>query len=422
MVEISSQNLLLEQEKILRRAVNLLGYSEDYYEALKLPERVIQVKIPVKMRDGSVKVFIGWRSQHNSALGPYKGGIRFHPATTMEEVIALSMMMTWKCALMDLPYGGGKGGVKVDPHALTPYELEQLSRGYIRGLYKYVGVDVDIPAPDVYTNPQIMAWMMDEYYRLTGDNQFGMITGKPKLLGGMDTRVIATGLGVAVSAREIVKILWGGIEGKTVAVQGYGNVGYHTAKFLHEMGARVVAVSDSQGGIYNPKGLDPEDVMKTKNAKGSVVYYDKAEKISNEQLLELDVDILVPAAIENVITRENMTRIKAKVIVEGANGPVTADADEYLSLKKGVVIVPDILANAGGVVMSHVEWMNNRMGGFITEEQARLLLENKMASNTRSVWNFWHKELSPEKHTMRDAAYALAVKRVAEAMKLRGLL
>ncbi len=423
MVEVSSRELLLEQEKILKRAVDLLGYDEDVYETLKYPERVIQVKIPVRMRDGKVKIFIGWRSEHNSALGPYKGGIRFHPATTMEEVIALSMMMTWKNALAGLPYGGGKGGVRVDPHALTPYELEQLSRGFIRGIYKYIGVDKDIPAPDVYTNPQIMAWMMDEYYRITGENQFGMITGKPKILGGMETRIIATGFGTAVSAREIAKLLWGSIEGKTVAVQGYGNAGYYAAKFLHEMGAIVVAVSDSRGGIYSSKGLDPDEVKKVKSEKGSVIYYEKAEKkITNEQLLELDVDVLVPAAIENVITKENMERIKAKVIAEAANGPVTAEADVYLSLQKKVIIIPDILANAGGVIMSHIEWMNNRMGGFITEEQARTMLENKMVQNTHAVWEFWHKELDPAKHTMRDAAYALAVKRVVEAMKLRGLL
>ncbi len=417
-----SRLLLVEEEKVLKRAIDLLGLGLDVYDALRYPERVIQVKIPIRMDDGSVKVFIGWRSQHNSALGPYKGGIRFHPAVTMEEVEALSMMMTWKNALAGLPYGGGKGGVRVDPHALSPRELEQLSRGYIRGLYKYIGPDHDIPAPDVYTNPQIMAWMMDEYYRLTGIHHFGVITGKPKMLGGLEARIIATGFGTAVAAREVAKKLWGSIEGRTVAVQGYGNAGYYAAKFLHEMGAVIVAVSDSKGGIYSSKGLDPDEVKRVKNKTGSVIYYTRAEKrITNKELLELPVDILVPAAIENVITEENAPRIKAKVIVEAANGPTTAEADEIL-VKKGVVVVPDILANAGGVIMSHIEWMNNRMGGFITEEQARRMLEEKMSHNTVTLWEYWHKELEPEKHSMRDAAYALAVTRVVEAMKLRGLL
>ena len=417
-----SRLLLAEEEKILRRAVDLLGLGDDVYEALRLPERVIQVKIPVRMDDGSVKVFVGWRSQHNSALGPYKGGIRYHPGVTMEEVIALSMMMTWKNALAGLPYGGGKGGVRVDPHKLSPRELEQLSRGFIRGIYKYIGPDHDIPAPDVYTNPQIMAWMMDEYYRLTGIHHFGVITGKPKLLGGLETRIIATGFGVAVAARESAKKIWGGIEGRTVAVQGYGNAGYYAAKFLHEMGAVIVAVSDSRGGIYSSKGLNPDEVKQVKNKTGSVIYYEKAEKrITNEELLELDVDILVPAAIEDVITQENADKVKARLIVEAANGPTTAEAEEIL-VKKGTVIVPDILANAGGVIMSHVEWMNNRIGGLITEEQAKSILEEKMSRNTRALWDYWHRELDTSKHPMRDAAYMMAVSKVVEAMKLRGLL
>ncbi len=419
---MSSTRLLEEARKILRRALDNLGYGDDVYEALAEPERVIQVKIPVRMRDGRVRYFIGWRSQHNSALGPYKGGIRFHPETTMEEVIALSMMMTWKNALAGLPYGGGKGGVRVDPHQLTPYELEQLSRGYIRALARYIGPDIDIPAPDVYTNPQIMAWMMDEWYRVTGLNHPGVITGKPVLLGGLKTREIATGFGVAVAAREVAKKLWGGIEGRRVAVQGFGNVGFWAAKFLHDMGAVIVAVSDSKGGIYSGKGLDPEEVRAVKARTGSVIYYDGAEKrITNEELLELDVNILVPAALEDVITEENAPRVKAKLIVEGANGPTTAEADMILA-RRGVVVVPDILANAGGVICSHIEWVNNRMGGWVTEEQAKRSIEERMAENTRMVYEFWEKEFAPHQKPMRDAAYTLAVKKVVDAMKLRGLL
>ncbi len=422
MSTFESQRLLEEAERILKRAVDNLGYGDDVYEALRTPERVIQVKIPVKMDDGTVKYFVGWRSQHNSALGPYKGGIRYHPAVTMEEVIALSMMMTWKNALAGLPYGGGKGGVRVDPHKLSLRELEQLSRGYIRAIARYVGPDYDIPAPDVYTNPQIMAWMMDEWYRVTDMHHYGVITGKPLELGGLQTREIATGFGTAVVAREIAKKVFGSIEGRTVAVQGYGNAGYYAAKFLHEMGAIVVAVSDSRGGIYNSKGLDPDEVKKVKARTGSVINYDKIEKhVSNEELLELDVDILVPAAIENVITEQNAPRIKAKIIAEAANGPTTAEADLIL-VQKGVVVVPDILANAGGVVTSHIEWVNNRMGGWITEEEAKRRLEETMAKNAIKVWEFWHKEFDTSKQPMRDAAYALAVKRVVDAMKLRGLL
>ncbi|HID41385.1 MAG TPA: glutamate dehydrogenase, partial [Pyrodictium sp.] len=234
--------------------------------------------------------------------------------------------------------------------------------------------------------------------------------------------IIATGFGVAVATREIAKKMWGGIEGKTVAIQGYGNVGYYAAKFLHEMGAIIVAVSDSKGGIYYSKGLDPDEIRRIKNKTGSVTNFDKAEKkLTNEELLELNVDVLIPAAIEDVITEENASRIKARLIVEGANGPVTAAADEYLS-RKGVVIVPDILANAGGVIMSHIEWVNNRIGKWISEDEARRRLEEKMAKSSIALWEFWHRELEPGKHTMRDAAYTLAVKRVVEAMQLRGLL
>ncbi|MET1128053.1 MAG: Glu/Leu/Phe/Val dehydrogenase [Thermoproteota archaeon] len=420
--EISpGQTFLREIRSVIRKAVEILGYDEEVYQAVIEPERVIQVKIPVKMDDGTTKVFIGWRSQHNSALGPYKGGIRYHPQTDVYEVIALSTGMTLKNSLAGLPYGGGKGGIRVDPHKLSTRELERLSRGFIRAIYKYIGPDTDIPAPDVYTNPQIMAWMADEYYQLTGDNSLAMITGKPKLLGGLDTRIIATGFGGAVVAREIAKKLWGGLEGKTVAVQGYGNAGSFAAKFLHEMGAKIVAVSDSRGGIYSSKGLDPEDVLKTKKEKGSVIYYEGAEKqITNEDILLLDVDILVPAAIENVITEKNARDVKAKLIIEVANGPVTSEADKILH-EKGVISVPDILASAGGVVASHIEWMHNRMGGYITEDEAKRLLEQKMASNAVALWDYWHK-LGTERHSMREAAYALAVERVVNAMKLRGWL
>jgi glutamate dehydrogenase (NADP) (EC 1.4.1.4) len=360
----------------LRKAVNVLGLDEEAFEALKTHERIIQVKIPVRMDDGKIKVLIGWRAQHNSALGPYKGGVRYHPETSMSEVMALSMWMTWKCSLLQLPFGGGKGAVRVDPRRLSPRELEELSKGYFAALARFVGEDLDIPAPDVYTNPQTMAWYVDEYYKISGSNIFGVVTGKPPLLGGLNTRIIATGLGVAAVTKEAAKRLLGGLEGKSVAVQGFGNVGSYAAYYLSMWGARVVAVSDSSGGIYNPGGLRIEDVMKVKSERGSVIHYQDAKKISNDELLTSDVDILVPAALENVITADNAPKIRAKMIVEGANGPTTPEADEIL-FKRGIFIVPDILASAGGVTTSWIEWVNNKMGGWLTEEDARRKLEDK---------------------------------------------
>lgn len=400
----------------LRKAVNVLGLDEEAFEALKTHERVIQVKIPVRMDDGKVRVFIGWRAQHNSALGPYKGGVRYHPETSMSEVMALSMWMTWKCSLLQLPYGGGKGGVRVDPRRLSAREIEELSRRYFASIARFVGEDLDIPAPDVYTNPQVMAWYIDEYYKITGQNILAVVTSKPPLLGGINTRIIATGLGVATVAREAAKKILGGIEGRTVAVQGFGNVGSYAAYFLSSWGARVIAVSDSQGGIYNPRGLNIEAIMKIKNEKGSVIYYQDGRRISNEELLTMDVDILVPAALENVITEENAPRIRAKMIVEGANGPTTPEADEIL-FKRGVFIVPDILANAGGVTASWIEWVNNRMGGWLTEEEARRKLEEKMSEAFNTFYSYWSRrsDIDP-----RTAAQALAVERVYNAMKLRG--
>ncbi len=411
-----------EAKKQLRSTVELLGLGYDVYEALATPERVIQVKIPVRMDDGSVKVFIGWRSQHNSALGPYKGGIRYHPDVTMNEVIALSMWMTWKCSLAGLPYGGGKGGVRVDPKRLSIRELERLSRGYFAALAEYLGVDLDIPAPDVYTNPQVMAWYFDEFSRIKGGLYYGVVTGKPVEIGGLEARIYSTGLGVAISAREAAKKLLGGIEGRTVAIQGFGNVGYYAAKFLEEMGAIVVAISDSRGGIFNPRGLNVGEVISVKEKTGTVVNYDKAEKkITNEEILELKVDVLIPAAIENVITEANARNIKAKIIVEGANGPTTVEAERMLT-EAGVIIAPDILANAGGVIMSHIEWVNNRIGGWITEEEARRKLEEKMIASFNNTWNFWESKLDKTRHNLRAAAYAVAVDRVVKAMKLRGQL
>ncbi|NPA04927.1 MAG: Glu/Leu/Phe/Val dehydrogenase [Crenarchaeota archaeon] len=414
-------DLLSSVRKYIRAvAVGILGLDEDVFEALIEPERVIEVKIPVKMDDGSIKVFKGWRSQHNSALGPYKGGIRFHPEVTREEVIALSTIMTFKNALLNLPYGGGKGGVRVDPKKLSRRELEQLSRRYVDAIYKYIGPDMDIPAPDVGTNPQIMAWMVDEYYRLTGLNTPAVFTGKPVEIGGLQARVQATGYGVAVVTREAARRVLGGIEGRTVAIQGFGNVGYHAAVTLHRMGAKIVAVSDSKGGIYSSKGLDPVEVKKVKAEKRSVIYYEAAEKrISNEELLELDVDILIPAAIENVITSKNAHLVKAKLIVEGANGPVTPDAEHTL-YRRGAVIVPDIVANSGGVAVSHMEWVMGRTGERQDGEPVLRALAEKLVNAFNDTWKLWEKELKAVHQPLRIAAYCIAIDRVVRAMRARG--
>ncbi|MEM1740482.1 MAG: Glu/Leu/Phe/Val dehydrogenase [Desulfurococcaceae archaeon] len=406
--------------KQLHEVANILGLSEDVVEALRHPEKLVQVKITIKKDNGKTATFIGWRSQHNSALGPYKGGIRYSPNATAGETVALSMWMTWKNALAGLPYGGGKGAVRVNPKELSQRELEELSRKYFAAIAKDVGPDVDIPAPDVYTNPQVMAWYYDEYSKIAGYSAWGVVTAKPVELGGLYARVISTGYGVALTAREAAKKVLGGVEGKTVAVHGFGNVGMYAAKYLAEWGATIVAVSDSKGYIYDPKGLNIDEVIKVKEETGSVVNYKGSNvKVYNNhmELLELPVDILVPAAIENVITQENVNRVKAKIIAEGANGPTTPEADKILH-DKGVIVIPDILANAGGVTMSWIEWAHNRMGCILTDEEAITRLDKMMTQNFSRVFDEWQKKFSA--YPMRAAAYAIAVDRVVKAMKLRG--
>lgn len=406
--------------KQLKDVANILGLSDEIVEALRHPEKLVQVKITIRRDDGRIATFIGWRSQHNSALGPYKGGIRYSPNATAGETVALSMWMTWKNALAGLPYGGGKGAVRVNPKELSQRELEELSRKYFAAIAREVGPDIDIPAPDVYTNPQVMAWYYDEYSRIVGYPAWGVVTAKPVELGGLQARVVSTGYGVALVAREAAKKVLGGVEGKTVAVHGFGNVGMYAAKYLAEWGATVVAVSDSKGYIYDPRGLDVEEVIRVKTETGSVVNYKKGNvKVSENhmELLELPVDILVPAAIENVITSENVNRVKAKIISEGANGPTTPEADKVLH-EKGTVVIPDILANAGGVTMSWIEWSHNRMGCFLTEEEALSRLDKMMTQNFHRVFDEWQKKYS--EYPMRIAAYAIAVDRVVKAMKIRG--
>lgn len=404
--------------KQLERAAQYMKISKEALEFLKRPQRVLEVTIPVQMDDGHVEVFTGYRVQYNWARGPTKGGIRYHPHETLSTVKALAAWMTWKTAVMDLPYGGGKGGVVCDPKAMSDRELEALSRGYIRAIYDIISPYSDIPAPDVYTNPKIMAWMMDEYETIARrrDPAFGVITGKPLSIGGSLGRIDATSRGAAYTIREAAKRIGMELKGATIAIQGYGNAGYHLAKIMsEEFKMRVVAVSDSKGGIYNPDGLNADDVLKWKSETGSVKDYPGATNITNKELLELEVDILAPAAIENVITHENADNVKARIVAEVANGPVTPEADEIL-YEKGILQIPDFLCNAGGVTVSYFEWVQNITGLYWSADEVYRRLDEKMTKAFHEVYT-----LSRErKMHMRDAAYVIAVERVYRAMLDRG--
>jgi len=351
------EDILKSTQTIIRRALEKLGYSEEVYELLKEPLRMLTVKIPVRMDDGSVKVFTGYRAQHNDAVGPTKGGIRFHPDVTEKEVKALSIWMSLKCGIVDLPYGGGKGGIVCDPRTMSFRELERLSRGYVRAVSQIVGPTKDIPAPDVFTNSQIMAWMMDEYSKIDEFNSPGFITGKPLVLGGSHGRESATAKGVTICIREAAKKRGIDLKGARVVVQGFGNAGSYLSKFLSDAGAKVVGISDVYGGLYDPDGLDIDYLLDRRDSFGTVTNLFK-DTITNKELLELECDILVPAAVENQITEENAPNIKADIVVEAANGPTTLKATEILT-ERGVLIVPDVLASAGGVTVSYFEWVQN---------------------------------------------------------------
>ncbi|MFO8010912.1 MAG: Glu/Leu/Phe/Val dehydrogenase [Dehalococcoidia bacterium] len=385
-------------------------------EILRNPMRELHVSIPVRMDNGAVKVFHGFRVQYNDARGPGKGGIRFHPEETIDTVRALSAWMTWKCALLDLPLGGSKGGIICNPKELSKGELERVSRAYIKAIWQFIGPDVDVPAPDVYTTPEIMSWMMDEYSRIVGKSHFGVITGKPVCIGGSAGRGDATARGGMYTIREAVNVLGIDMSDLTVAIQGYGNAGYHAARLCKELfGSRVVAVSDSKGGIYNSEGLDPEIIYNHKVKTGSVTNLPDAQGISNEELLELDVDVLIPCALENVITEKNARNIKAKILAELANGPTTPKADEILG-ENGVHVIPDFLCNAGGVTVSYFEMVQNSYMCNWDEEEIHKRLNEKMKTA-------YHQVLSTSRKygiTMRKAAYVVAVERVVEAMRCRG--
>ncbi len=402
----------------LERAAEYMEISDEALEFLKRPMRILEVTVPVKMDDGSVKVFPGFRVQYNWALGPTKGGIRFHPEETLSTVKALAAWMTWKTSVMGLPYGGGKGGVVVNPKKLSRRELENLSRSYIRAIYEVISPYTDIPAPDVYTNPQIMAWMLDEYEWISRrrDPSFGVITGKPLSIGGSVGRIDATSRGAVYTIREAAKRLGMELKSATIAIQGYGNAGYYLAKLAPEiLGMKVVAVSDSKGGIYMPEGIDADKVLEWKRETGSVKDFPGATNITNEELLELEVDVLAPAAIENVITGENADKVKAKLVAEVANGPVTPEADKIL-FEKGVFQIPDFLCNAGGVTVSYFEWVQNINGFYWDEETVYSRLDMMM---TRAFNKVYEKHQEKKIH-MRDAAYVVAVERVYRAMLDRG--
>ncbi len=401
--------------KQLKRATDFLKLDRKVCNLLAKHQNIVKVRIPVKMDSGKTRNFTGYRAQHNNVLGPYKGGVRYHPCVTLDEVKALSMWMTWKCAVAGIPFGGGKGGVVCNPKEMSEGELERLSRGYIRAIAKHIGPRKDIPAPDVYTTPQIMAWYMDEYSKIMGHAVPGVVTGKPVEVFGSKGRDRATGRGLVCIVREVLKYLRKYPEKTTAVIQGYGNLGHVAAEDLIRLGVRVTGVSDSRGGICNPKGLDPKKVLAHKKKTGSVINLPGAKNMSNEELLCLECDLLIPAAIENVITKENAGKIRARVVVEGANGPTTPEADSILDRKK-ILVVPDILANAGGVVVSYFEWCQNIRNYYWELDKVNKRLNKTMTKAFKEVAEAMEKH----KVNMRTAAYLLAVEKVAKAMKLRG--
>ncbi|KAA0562739.1 Glu/Leu/Phe/Val dehydrogenase [Bacillus sp. CH30_1T] len=407
-------DVLKSTQTVIHLALDKLGYSQEVYELLKEPVRMLTVKIPVRMDDGKVKVFTGYRAQHNDAVGPTKGGIRFHPNVTEKEVKALSIWMSLKCGIVDLPYGGGKGGIICDPRDMSFRELERLSRGYVRAISQIVGPSKDIPAPDVFTNSQIMAWMMDEYSRIDEYNSPGFITGKPLVLGGSHGRETATAKGVTICIHEAAKKIGIKLKGARVVVQGFGNAGSFLAKFMHDAGAKVIGISDAYGGLHDKDGLDIDYLLDRRDSFGTVTKLFN-NTITNEELLELDCDILVPAAIENQITEKNAHNIRASIVVEAANGPTTLEATKILT-ERGILLVPDVLASSGGVTVSYFEWVQNNQGYYWSEEEVEEKLEKILVSSFNNVY-----ETSQSRRVdMRLAAYMVGVRKMAEACRFRG--
>ena len=410
-----SSGIFEEALKPVKKAADILGLDEATFNAIAQPEEVLTVSIPLRMDDGRLEVFTGYRVHHNSSRGPMKGGIRYHPNVTLDEVKALAMWMTMKCAVAGLPYGGAKGGIRCNPKEMSAGEIERLTRKYAAAIADFVGPDKDIPAPDVGTDAQTMAWFADEYYKIKRMVLPAVITAKPLSIGGSRGRGVATGRGLYFVVVEAAKAYGMELKGARVSIQGYGKVAKPAAEFLHEVGCKIVAVSDSRGGVYNPDGMDPKELSEFKAKNGTVVGFPGAEEISTTDPITVDCDILIPAALENQITKDNAYDVKAKLIAEGANGPTTPEAHEIL-VEKGVVIIPDILANAGGVSVSYLEWVQNRMGYYWTEEEVDKKLETVMTSAFRDVY-----ETSKKYETdLRTAAYILALSRVYDAMKALG--
>ena len=400
----------------LRLAAEKLKLEDGIHQMLKVPKRSLNVCITIRLDDGDFGVFGGYRVQHMDARGPFKGGIRYHPNVSLDEVTALSMWMTWKCAVMDIPYGGAKGGICCNPKEMSKGELERLTRRYTSMIFDIIGPYRDVPAPDVYTDAQTMAWIMDTYSQIKGYSVPECVTGKPISVGGSEGRTEATSLGADICAREAAKTIGLKLKGATVAVQGFGNVGWNAAKIAHDWGCKIVAVSDSKGGICNPNGIDPYKVMEHKTKTGSVVRFKGCKEITNEEVLGTKCDILIPAALENSITKENADKIKAKIVSEGANGPTTPEADKVL-FEKDVLVIPDILANAGGVTVSYFEWVQNLERDHWTLEEVNKRLETKMIKAFNDVCTLAKRE----KSDMRLAALMLGVGRVADAIKTLGL-
>ena len=402
----NTQNEMFQTTRgLIQKTGQKLGLTSDEIEYLIQPDRVIEVKVPVLMDNGITKTFVGYRSQHNNVLGPYKGGIRFHANVSREEVIALSILMTLKCAANNLPLGGSKGGVIINPKELSRSELEKLSRSYAKAIAPFIGEDADVPAPDINTDGQIMMWMLDEYEKTIGKKSPATFTGKPVEFGGSLGRTEATGRGGVIVMENLLKQLNRNYQ--TIAVQGFGKVGYYFAQIAYENGYKVVAISDVQGGIYNENGLDPEAVMAVNKEKGSVINYPEGKVISNEELLGLSVDILVPAAIENVITKDNALKIKAKIILEMANGPITEEAYPILE-KNQIISAPDVLANGGGVIVSYFEWLQNRKNEHWTEKQVNQKLQEQLSKAFNEIF-----EISQKLNiNLKEAAFISALEKI----------
>ena len=407
-------SLVESTQRIIKDALDKLGYNDDMYQLIKEPLRTLKVRIPVKMDDGSVKVFTGFRAQHNDAVGPTKGGVRFHPSVSEDEVVALSMWMTLKAGIVNLPYGGGKGGIICDPREMSMDEVERLSRGYVRAISQFVGPTKDIPAPDVFTNSQIMAWMMDEYSAIDQFNSPGFITGKPLVLGGSEGRDRATALGVVICLEEALKKRDMKMEDIRIVIQGFGNAGSFLSKFLFDKGAKIVGISDANGALHDPEGLDIDYLLERRDSFGMVTnLFD--DVLSNDELFSLDCDVIIPAAIENQITEANAPNIKAKILCEAANGPTTTEATRILT-ERGVLIVPDVLASAGGVTVSYFEWVQNNQGYYWSEDEVNEKMEEKLVAAFNEIYDL-HENRQID---MRLAAFIVGLKRTAEGSRYRG--